>query len=361
MNYNVVDFINYIDEISKRNYEIKYSKNTNNENGVKIMNIHKSKGLEYNICYYTGLHAKFNISELNEKIIYDNTYGIITPYYEEGQFNTIYKTLLKNKYMQEEIGEKIRLFYVALTRAKEKMIMITDLTTKEEVEYLNDTVDNNTKLKYLSFLDMLKSIKENLKEYIKEIDVNKINLSKDYNLIKNSNYKDNIPLTNDVVSVDEIKIDNEIKEEVKFSKEIHKLIDNKTKNNINLGKNIHYLLEILDFKNIDLDKLNISDFYKNKIKKLLNSKIFNDIENCKIYKEYEFEYEKDDNIYHGVIDLMIESSNEVKIVDYKLKNIDDEGYIKQLNGYKEFIENKLNKKVSVYLYSIMDEGLVSIK
>ncbi len=361
MNYNVIDFINYIDEISKRNYEIKYSKNTNDENSVKIMTIHKSKGLEYHVCYYTGLHSKFNISDLKEKFTYDNTYGIITPYYSNGQFNTIYKDLLKDKYMKEEIGEKIRLFYVALTRAKEKMIMITDLSTKDEIDKIDGLIDNSIKLKYTSFLDILKSIKSNLCEYIKDIDINKLNLTKDYNLIKNYNYKDNIPSTNSLVSVSEINIDNNIKEEVKFSKEVHKLIDSKTKNNINLGKNIHYLLEVLDFKNINIDKLNISDFYKNKIKKLLNSKIFNNIENSKIYKEYEFKYEIDDNIYHGVIDLMIENDDEVKIVDYKLKNITDNEYIKQLSGYKKFIENKLNKKVNIYLYSIIEEELVEVK
>ena len=49
--------------------------------------------------------------------------------------------------------------------------------------------------------------------------------------------------------------------------------------------------------------------------------------------------------------------NYVDIVDYKLKNIEDKAYIKQLNGYKKYISNFLKKDVNLYLYSIMENKL----
>ena len=49
-----------------------------------------------------------------------------------------------------------------------------------------------------------------------------------------------------------------------------------------------------------------------------------------IYKEYEFIYEEEKEEYHGIIDLLLIKENENIIVDYKLKNIDDENYTKQL-------------------------------
>ena len=88
------------------------------------MTIHKSKGLEYNICYYAGLYNKFNIRDLRDSFMYDKKYGIITPVFNKGLGDTIYKILIKEDYIKEEISEKIRLFYVALTRAKEKMILL---------------------------------------------------------------------------------------------------------------------------------------------------------------------------------------------------------------------------------------------
>ena len=57
---------------------------------------------------------------------------------------------------------------------------------------------------------------------------------------------------------------------------------------------------------------------------------------------------------------MLEYSNYIDIIDYKLKNIKDEAYIKQLMGYKNYIENKTNKKVNIYLYSMMNENLEKI-
>ena len=90
-------------------------------------------------------------------------------------------------------------------------------------------------------------------------------------------------------------------------------------------------------------------------------KSLNNLEDAKIYKEYEFNYKDSNNKYNGVIDLMLEYNDYIDIVDYKLKNIDDEAYKKQLLGYKSYIENISSKKVNVYLYSIIDETLKKIE
>ena len=50
----------------------------------------------------------------------------------------------------------------------------------------------------------------------------------------------------------------------------------------------------------------------------------------------------------------------INIIDYKLKNVEDPLYIKQLDGYKKYIERITNKKVFVYLYSIIDGKLKKI-
>ena len=84
----------------------------------------------------------------------------------------------------------------------------------------------------------------------------------------------------------------------------------------------------------------------------LLAKIDNDFIN--VYKEYEFMYEEDTIDYTGVIDLMLEYDSYIDIIDYKLKKIDDHEYLKQLNGYKDYINKKTNKQVNLYLYSIID-------
>ena len=51
---------------------------------------------------------------------------------------------------------------------------------------------------------------------------------------------------------------------------------------------------------------------------------------------------------------MLEYIDHIDIIDYKLKNIEDEAYIKQLEGYRTYIKRKTNKPVNLYLYSIID-------
>ena len=120
---------------------------------------------------------------------------------------------------------------------------------------------------------------------------------------------------------------------------------------------MHQYLETIDFLNPKpfLDKL--KPFYKNKIEKFLNTPLLKDIKDANILKEYEFIYYKDDTEYHGIIDLMLEYKDYIDIIDYKLKSIDDENYLNQLHGYQEYISNLTNKKVNIYLYSIIDNTI----
>ena len=118
------------------------------------------------------------------------------------------------------------------------------------------------------------------------------------------------------------------------------------------GTDMHYYLELLDLKNPDLSI--IPNEFKDNINKFLNSKLLNNIKNGKVYQEYEFVYNYDNQETHGIIDLLIEYGDHFDIIDYKLKNIDDENYDKQLNGYRSYIKSISNKIVNCYLYSIID-------
>ena len=349
--YDIVLFSNHLDKMIKENYQMKYQINNDLGDAVKIMTIHKSKGLEYHICYFANMYKSFNIKELNEKFLYSNKYGIVTPYFDEGIGNTIYKTLIKEDYIKEEISEKIRLFYVALTRAKEKMIMVMPYS---EINSFNKelVLKNDIKEQYRSFLDIINSIKNRLEKYLIKVDVP--NLTKDYNLIKENDYD---ILEFEKLNVENIDIENEEIKENSFSKKINEVITKDKKKILEFGTYFHELLENLDFnQEIKLE----NKFYQEKINNFLKSDVLKNIKEAKIYKEYEFMYIKDDTKYHGIIDLMLEYDDHIDIIDYKLKNIDDKKYVEQLNGYKNFIESKSNKKVNLYLYSIIDSKFLTI-
>lgn len=354
LDYDIYDYQKYLDDIISNNLKLEYSVNDNSTDTVKIMTIHASKGLEFGVCYYGELYNRFNNSDAISKYSYDNKYGIIFPYKDKFLYNTIYHNLSYRDYVMENISERIRLFYVALTRAKEKMIFILPSNTKEDNKSIGDIIDNSIRGKYNSFASIMYSLESITKDYYKNIDINDINLSKDYNMISNNNYKEHLKLINDKIGVNTTCIPSSIKENKTFSKKDIHIVTKEEEDKLLYGRLVHELFECTDFNNLD----NLSDNNKKIIERFLEKV---DISHANIYKEYEFIYDEDNTTYHGIIDLMLEYQDNIKIIDYKLKNINDDAYIKQLNGYKDYIEKLFNKKTSIYLYSITLNTLEEIK
>ena len=341
------DFINYLDQIVEEDYDLKFSVNSESNNSCKIMTIHKSKGLEYPVCYFAGFTSRFNMNELKEKIVFDNHYGLILPKVDNYYKDTILKLLLKIKLKREEISEKIRLLYVAVTRAKEKMIIV--MPKIDEEQEVRSIIPFYEREKYNSFYSIMRSIYSLLIPYVKETSIVG---TKDY---LNNNYKSSINKSNSKIEVNEVNIETDEILDKHFSKDGLRVVSKDEKELMEFGTKIHEMLELIDFNDIDYVK-NIDDsFIKEKILSFINSDLMKGYLDKKMYKEYEFIYDVDNIHNHGIIDLLIEDAEEYIIVDYKLKNIDDQNYDIQLNGYKKYIETLTNKRCKCYLYSIINE------
>lgn len=132
--YGLFHFIRYIEQLEK--YDVDYGEaNILDENAdvVRIMSIHKSKGLEFPICFVCGLAKKFNMQDLSGKMILDVDMGIGVDYVDTNlrlQSRTLRKNIIARKLRLESLGEELRVLYVAMTRAKEKLIMMGVVDTK---------------------------------------------------------------------------------------------------------------------------------------------------------------------------------------------------------------------------------------
>lgn len=121
-------FINFIHNIKQSNEDMGSAKIIGeNENVVRIMSIHKSKGLEFPVVFLCGLSKKFNESDLKGKILFHQELGFGPTYIDLDNrisFNTPQREFIGKKIKSENISEEMRLLYVALTRAKEKLILV---------------------------------------------------------------------------------------------------------------------------------------------------------------------------------------------------------------------------------------------
>ena len=121
------NFINYIDNIKDTSADFGDSKIIGeNENVVRIMSIHKSKGLEFPIVFLAGTDKRFNLRELNEDIILNQDLGFgvdVIDYDSRIKYANISKHAVALKSKKDSLSEEVRILYVALTRAREKLIV----------------------------------------------------------------------------------------------------------------------------------------------------------------------------------------------------------------------------------------------
>ena len=132
-------FINFIERMKLGSQDMGAAKIIGeNEDVVRIMSIHKSKGLEFPIVFLSSTGKKFNLRDLNGKILLHQDLGIGPEYinYERKiSYSTMAKEAIKLISKRESLSEEMRVLYVALTRAKEKLI-ITGISNnaKKDIE-----------------------------------------------------------------------------------------------------------------------------------------------------------------------------------------------------------------------------------
>ena len=120
-------FVRYIEKLRK--YDVDYGEAdiiNENENAVRIMSIHKSKGLEFPVVFAAGMGKTFNTQDTRSRLILHPELGIgldCMDTVRRTKTPTLLKRTLARQTEEENLGEELRVLYVALTRAKEKLIL----------------------------------------------------------------------------------------------------------------------------------------------------------------------------------------------------------------------------------------------
>lgn len=476
------NFINFIDKLKINSGDLGAAKIIGeNDDVIRIMSIHKSKGLEFPIVFLVNSNKQFNEQDIRKNpVLLHQDIGIGAKYIDynaQVQYDTLTREAVKNVIRNESISEEMRILYVALTRAKEKLIITgvsNDFTKQiESIEKQasiyhrkNEKINSILVKKYKSYLDWILLVylyeKENTNNLIElnRIEPNQIisgqkqqvqenNSDKIIKLLNEKecdeqlleNIKDKIeyeyknklsttiPTKSSVTKIKQMKEkqvgvdiesleDTEIIEEPKEIKETEKtVIEQKTKEitfekpkflqeekeikitSAQKGTLIHLCMQKLNPKEkYDLQKIN--ELIQNlqlkqiitekeaeainpyKILEFTKSNIWDELKTAKeIYQEKPFYinvpakqiYEQDieENILvQGIIDLYyIDEDDNLVLLDYKTDYVENgkesklvEKYRKQLELYKEALEQALNRKVDrVFIYSVYLGKCIEIK
>ncbi len=372
---SVNEFLSYVETEGS---EIKLSE-CSGDNAVKILTIHASKGLEYPVVILYGLEKNANDQDEKDEILADRKYGFGLKYYDQDNkvtYDSLFRKAIKDNMRMERRREELRLFYVALTRAKYSLHMTfvgEDMKRKpldeatrfidyvpEDLEYqtytLDDLVLTNTKTTFNEGFGALPvdqnavmSIKRNF-EYV-------------YPYLPDTK----LPLKTSVTGT--------LKHQEQDSYSVKELFkESESKTDTERGTIAHKLLEVIDFnrtsdfdgelnrivndgvmKKEDLDKIDLSA-----IKRAIESQVFEKIKGKRIFKEKSFIAQVPSSILfdngvetpvlvQGVIDLLVIDGDKATVIDYKYSARNTEKlkeiYSKQLEIYSYVVENVLNLKV----------------
>ena len=455
------NFINFIDKLKVNSGDLGAAKIIGeNDDVIRIMSIHKSKGLEFPVVFLVNSNKQFNEQDIRKNpVLLHQEMGIGAKYIDynaQVQYDTLTREAVKNVIRNENISEEMRVLYVALTRAKEKLIITgvsNDFTKQtEDIEKQasiyprkNGKINSILVKKYKSYLDWILLVylyeKENTNNLI---ELNKIEPSQIVSAQKQQTQENNsnkivkildekecnqqlleniknkiefeyqnklattIPTKSSVTKIKQMKEkqvgvdiesleDTEIIEEglkvkeitfekPKFLKEekdtkitsaqkgtlIHLCMQKlNPKEEYNLQK-IKDLIQNLQLKQIITEK-EAETINPYKILEFTKSNIWDDLKTAKeIYQEKPFYinvpakeiYEQDieENVLvQGIIDLYyIDKDDKLVLLDYKTDYVENgkenelvKKYKKQLDLYKEALEQALNREVDkVFIYSV---------
>lgn len=220
------NFINYIEKVKTSSKDMDSAKIIGeNEDVIRIMSIHKSKGLEFPVVFLSGTGKLINMQDINNKILLHPEIGIGVKYIDydrQIEYDTLSKQAMKEKIRNETISEEMRVLYVALTRAKEKII-VTGYSNANKAHELAELVFKYKKInpmilkKYKSYLDWIRIVYEYNKAKMQELaEIKEFSKSEVIELYKKTSEQNEEDLN---IEIEESAIQN--------LKEILKILQNK--------------------------------------------------------------------------------------------------------------------------------------
>lgn len=330
-----------------------------NEDVVRIMTIHKSKGLEFPIVILCDTMTKYNIRDTSNTVIMDNELGIGINVVRDDlniTYPSVIKQAIKSKIIKDTKSEELRMLYVALTRAKEKLIIFATLNDYEKFLENQNVVLSGTKIDY-KIVEKNSDYFSNISLALKTLDGKKLQELFDIHVITKDDIKTKIKNKSDD-NISNITIKDEI--EIIKNNNSKSIVEEKVSDILNVLKNN------LDFKYKYIDETNTeSRISVSQLKKERNEAKDGNIEINNIdFKVPECidNTNKNTGTTYGTT-----MHNILMYLDYsKIQNFDDlKTFIQRLIDIniilKENVTDEMIKKINIFLNSKIGNELRKTK
>ena len=328
------DMIRYLQDIDDYGTELSVDGGSFEPGAVKIMSDHFSKGLQYKICYFPELFGRFQ----NDGKSFQATteFGVcLSSLDPEGKAEADFLSYITAKTEHaENISERLRLFYVALTRAEEMAILVLPENYDEEgnrVEKPPVLIANST-----SFQDFFLASK---------ISFPKVPTPPVFKHDEDENPAKTDPISK--IQIKKVDAKGRLKTQERASLELKEPIDPGV---LQYGIHLHRVMELTDFGKKMLPS-GLSPKERAKFEKILSLPLFDNADKGREYHEYGYYDEERDIV--GSIDLFIVYDDHIDLIDYKSSSIDAKKYSSQLDSYAHYLSKAFpGKRIDKFLLSI---------
>lgn len=383
------------------------------EDAVLLTTIHNSKGLEYPIVFLIGCDQSLKKSQPKADVEINEKFGLGVKFYDKDnnhEVETVKMKAIKNFESKKDFEEELMIFYVALTRAKNRLYLFGNIKDSIFEKYDIKDCDSYFELIFYALPKIKAMFLENNFYEDKNMEIAYIEDVENIDIENKQNF-DNMQINpkiqekilnylNFSYKIDE-KLNFRLKESVTSlnNKDVEDVLSKYSNENfvfssssIEIGNAYHLVLKVLDFSKISsMDDLNREiennrDMLKECIELIDKKILLNNIlllrqftDDAVVYKEKEFIMKDkisnlientsldDEILVQGVIDLFVVKNNEIILIDYKYSNANSEKYLidkykNQIKLYKKALENAQNLKVGAsFLLSLRKNKLIQIE
>lgn len=322
-----------------------------NDDVVRLMSIHNSKGLEFPIVFVCGLNKRFNLADTKDKILLHKTLGVGTKYInhiKRKENQTIVRELISNKIKFENLSEEMRILYVAMTRAIDKLIMVGTIKNLDKIseKWILGT-GKYFRSKANSYLDWVGACNfqgcepYEIKDMFKENKVGDLKIAL-------YNYEDIVGLKSDINNEEEmINRINQLDSYIKY--ENKELVENRLsfKYPYDLSVNTPTKLSVTSSQKLDKEKF---ESMKYNINSLANLMDYDEINKSFIKKEVEYNGASIGTLVHLVMEHidLTQTLDRENLIE-QIKNIESRKLLKPRDA--NFILNRYLDKLFRFFHS----------